>query len=133
MTSMNLIIVLIVGTLVGALTGLAIGNLVNELYLAMIAGILATLIAGVVRNTIMTRVGKESHLSGIPQLMIIYSAFTVDRRIPLRVIIYSAVASGRQHRGGADRRSKRTHILGLGRNISRALRRYFDGNAHARL
>jgi hypothetical protein len=27
MTSMNLIIVLIVGTLVGALTGLAIGNL----------------------------------------------------------------------------------------------------------
>lgn len=131
---MNLIIVLIVGTLVGALTGLAIGNLVNELYLAMIAGILATLIAGVVRNTIMTRVGKESHLSGIPQLMIIYSAFTVDRSDTLAGYhLLRCSFSGRQHRGGADRRSKRTHILGLGRNISRALRRYFDGNAHARL
>jgi hypothetical protein len=75
------------------LTGLAIGNLVNELYLAMIAGVLATIIAGVVRNTSMTRVGKEPHSSGIPQLIIIYSAFTVDRRIPLRVIIYSVVAS----------------------------------------
>ena len=59
----------------------------------MIAGILATVIAGIVRNTIMTRVGQEPYLSGIPQLMIIYSAVTVDRRIPTRIIIYSAVAS----------------------------------------
>ncbi len=98
MTSVNLIVVLVVGALVGALTGLAIGQLVDNLYLAMIAGILATIIAGIVRNTIMTRVGPEPELEGMPQLgmpqlMIIYSAVAIDRRIPLRMIAYSALAS----------------------------------------
>jgi hypothetical protein len=46
MTSVNLLIVLIVGTVVGAFTGLALGGLVSDLYLAMIAGILATIVAG---------------------------------------------------------------------------------------
>jgi Cyclic nucleotide-binding domain len=93
MTSVNLMIVLIVGALVGTFTGLALGGVVDNLYLAMIAGILATIIAGIVRNTIMTRVGAEPELPGMPQLMIIYSAVAIDRRIPLRVIAYSAIAS----------------------------------------
>jgi hypothetical protein len=93
MTSVNLMIVLIVGALVGTFTGLALGGVVDNLYLAMIAGILATIIAGIVRNTIMTRVGAEPELPGMPQLMIIYSAAAIDRRIPLRVIAYSAIAS----------------------------------------
>jgi hypothetical protein len=93
MTSVNLMIVLIVGALVGTFTGLALGGVVDNLYLAMIAGILATIIAGIVRNTIMTRVGAEPELEGMPQLMIIYSAAAIDRRIPLRVIAYSAIAS----------------------------------------
>jgi hypothetical protein len=64
----------------------------------MIAGILAAIIAGIVRNTIMTRVGPEPELEGMPQLampqlMIIYSAVAIDRRIPLQVIAYSAIAS----------------------------------------
>jgi hypothetical protein len=95
---------MIVGALVGTFTGLALGGVVDNLYLAMIAGILATVIAGIVRNTIMTRVGTGSELEGMPrppelegipqpQLMIIYSAVAIDRRIPLRVIAYSALAS----------------------------------------
>jgi hypothetical protein len=102
MTSVNLLIVLIVGALVGTFTGLALGGVVDNLYLAMIAGILATIIAGIVRNTIMTRVGTQPELEGMPpelegmpqpQLMIIYSAVAIDRRIPLRIIAYSALAS----------------------------------------
>ena len=93
MTSVNLLVVLIVGALVGTFTGLVLGGLVDNLYLALIAGILATIIAGIVRNTIMTRVGAEPELPGMPQLMIIYSAVAIDRRIPLRVIAYSAIAS----------------------------------------
>ena len=104
MTSVNLLIVLVVGALVGTFTGLALGGVVDNLYLAMIAGILATIIAGIVRNTIMTRVGTGPELEGMPrppepegmpqpQLMIIYSAVGIDRRIPLRVIAYSALAS----------------------------------------
>jgi len=98
MTSVNLLIVLIVGALVGTFTGLALGGVVDNLYLAVIAGILATIIAGIVRNRIMTRVGPEPELEGMPQLampqlMIIYSAVAIDRRIPLRVIAYSALAS----------------------------------------
>ena len=93
MTSVNLLVVMIVGALVGTFTGLALGGVVDNLYLAMIAGILATIIAGIVRNTIMTRVGAEPELPGMPQLMIIYSAVAIDRRIPLRVIAYSALAS----------------------------------------
>ena len=93
MTSVNLLIVLIVGAVVGTFTGLALGGVVDNLYLAMIAGILATIIAGIVRNEIMTRVGEEPELRGIPQLMVIYSAVAIDRRIPLRVIAYSAIAS----------------------------------------
>ena len=86
MTSVNLLIVLIVGALVGTLTGLALGGLVDDLYLAMIAGILATITAGIVRNTIMTRVVLEPELDGMPlermpqpQLLTIYSAVAVDR------------------------------------------------------
>jgi hypothetical protein len=92
MTSINLIIVLIVGTVVGALTGLAIGGLVDQLYLAMIAGFLATIIAGIVHNTIMTRVGPEAELEGMP-LERMPPSVTIDRRIPLRMIAYSALAS----------------------------------------
>jgi hypothetical protein len=100
MTSVNLLIVLIVGALVGTFTGLALGGLVDNLYLAMIAGILATITAGIVRNAIMTRVVLEPELDGMPlermpqpQLLTIYSAVAVDRRIPLRMIAYSALAS----------------------------------------
>jgi hypothetical protein len=93
MISVNLIIVLLVGSIVGALTGAALGGLISALYLAMIAGVLATIVAGIVRNTIMTRVGNEPNMAGIPQLMIIYSAVAIDRRIPFRVIVYSALAS----------------------------------------
>ena len=98
MTSLNLLIVLIVSTVVGALTGLALGGVVDNLYLALIAGILATTIAGIVRNTIMTRVGPDPELEGMPQLgmpqlMIIYSAVAIDRSIPLQVIAYAAFAS----------------------------------------
>jgi len=92
MTSINLIIVLIVGTVVGALTGLAIGGLVDQLYLAMIAGFLATIIAGIVHNTIMTRVGPEPELEGMP-LERMPRSVTIDRRIPLRMMAYSALAS----------------------------------------
>src|SRR4026207_363632 len=100
MASINLIIVLIVGSAVGALTGMAIGGAVPALYLAMIAGLLATIVAGIVRNTIMTRVGPELELEGMPlermprsQLLSIYSAVTIDRRIPLRSLASSALAS----------------------------------------
>ena len=92
MTSINLIIVLLVGTGVGALTGLAIGGLVDQLYLAITAGFLATIIAGIVRNTIMMRVGPEPELEGMP-LERMPQAVAIDRRIPLRMIAYSALAS----------------------------------------
>lgn len=93
MASVNLLVVLIVGTAVGALTGLGLDGLVSDFYLAMIAGVLATIVAGIVRNTVMTRIGTEPDLSTRPMLMIIYSAVAIDRRIPLRVMMYSAVAS----------------------------------------
>src|SRR5262245_32857195 len=92
MASVNIIIVLIVGSAVGALTGKAIGGLVSALYLAMIAGVLATIFAGIVRNTILTRIGMEDS-SRIPGLVMIYSAVAIDRQIPVRMIIYSAIAS----------------------------------------
>ena len=92
MTSTSLIIVLIVGTGVGALTGLAIGGLVDQLYLAITAGFLATIIAGIVRNTIMMRVGPEAELEGMP-LERMPQSVTIDRRIPLRMIAYSSLAS----------------------------------------
>lgn len=93
MASVNLLVVLIVGTAVGALTGLGLDGLVSDFYLAMIAGVLATIVAGIVRNTVMTRIGTEPDLSTRPLLMMIYSAVAIDRRIPLRVMMYSAVAS----------------------------------------
>jgi len=93
MASVNLIIVLIVGSAVGALTGMAIGGAIPALYLAMIAGLLATIVAGIVRNTILTRIGMEPDSSGMSKLIMIYSAVAIDRRIPVRVIIYSAIAS----------------------------------------
>jgi len=81
--SINLIIMLIIGSAVGALTGIAIGNLVSVLYLALTAGVLATIIAGIVRNTILTRIGLEPDVSGIPKLIMVYSAVAVDQRIPV--------------------------------------------------
>src|SRR5262245_43889900 len=98
MTSLNLLIVLLVSTAVGALTGLALGGLVDNLYLALIAGILATTIAGIVRDTLITRIGPEPELEGMPQLkksqlMIIYSAVAIDRKLPLQVIAYAVIAS----------------------------------------
>ena len=93
MASVTIIIVLIVGSAVGALTGKVIGGLVSALYLAMIAGVLATIVAGIVRNTILTRIGMEPDTSRIPRLMMIYSAVAIDRQIPVRVIIYSAISS----------------------------------------
>jgi CRP-like cAMP-binding protein len=91
MTSVSLIVVLVVGALVGALTGLAIGQLVDDLYLATISGFLATIIAGIVHNTIITHVGPELELAGMPLEM--PRSVTIDRKIPLRMIAYSALAS----------------------------------------
>jgi hypothetical protein len=94
MVSLNILIMLVVGAVVGALTGKGLGGLVSDLYLAMIAGVLATIIAGIVRNTLMTRMGgTEPDFSGMPMLMLVYSAVAVDRRIPAKVIIYAAIAS----------------------------------------
>jgi hypothetical protein len=93
MASVDLLIVVLVGSAVGAFTGMAIGGLIPDLYLAMIAGVLATIVAGIVRNAIMTRVGAEPGSSGTPALMMVYSAVAIDRRIPLRVLMCSAVAS----------------------------------------
>ena len=92
MTSVDLIVVLVVGTLVGALTGIAIGQLVDDLYLAMIAGFLATIIGGIVHNVIMTRIGPELEFAGLP-LERMPRVVTIDRRIPLRMIAYSVLAS----------------------------------------
>ncbi len=93
MASISLIIILIVGSAVGAFTGMVIGGMIPELYLAMIAGVLATLVAGIVRNMIVSRVGMQPGSGGTPVLMMIYSAVAIDRRIPARIILYSALAS----------------------------------------
>jgi len=79
MTYVTWFILLVVSSVVGALTGLVLGGLVGNLFLALVAGILGTISAGVVHNI------------RIPQLMVIYSAVTVE--IPLRVISYSLIAS----------------------------------------
>jgi hypothetical protein len=92
MTQVNLLVVLIVGTLVGTLTGLVLGGVVDNLFLAMIAGLLATIIAGIVHDQIMTRIIPEPGLEGMPQLEI-PRLMTIDHKIPLRVITYSALAS----------------------------------------
>src|SRR5262245_36366594 len=92
MTSANLLIVMVVGTLVGTFTGKALGGLIDILYLAMIAGLLATIIAGIVHDQIMMRVGLEPEREGMPQLEM-PRLITIDRRIPLRVIGFSALAS----------------------------------------
>lgn len=81
MAAVNSLIALIVCSVVGAFTGLVLGGLVGDLYLAMIAGLLATIVAGIVRNI------------KIPQLMVIYDALAIEQGIPLRLIIYSAIAS----------------------------------------
>ena len=81
MSPVNLLIGLILCSVVGAFTGLVLGDLVGDLYLAIIAGILATVIAIAARNI------------RIPQLVVIYSALAIERPIPLRLIIYSVIAS----------------------------------------
>jgi len=81
MAAVNSLIALFVCSVVGAFTGLVLGGLVGDLYLAIIAGLLATIVAGIVRNI------------KIPQLMFIYDALAIGQGIPLRLIIYSAIAS----------------------------------------
>jgi len=58
-----------------------LGGLVGDLFLAMIAGLLATIIAGILRNY------------KLSQLTVIYDALAIERGIPLRLIIYSAIAT----------------------------------------
>jgi hypothetical protein len=81
MVAVNLLIVLSLCSVVGAFTGLLLGGLVGDLYLAIIAGVLATAVAVAVRNI------------RIPQLVVVYSTLAIERPIPLRVIICSAIAS----------------------------------------
>jgi hypothetical protein len=81
MAAVNSLIALVVCSVVGAFTGLVLGGLVGDLFLAMIAGLLATIIAGILRN------------AKFSQLMVIYDALAIERGIPLRLIIYSAIAT----------------------------------------
>ena len=81
MTAVNSLIALVVCSVVGAFTGLVLGGLVGHLSLAIIAGLLATIIAGILRNI------------KLSQLTVIYDALTIERGIPLRLIIYSAIAT----------------------------------------
>ena len=81
MTAVNSLIALVVCSVVGAFTGLVLGGLVGDLSLAMITGLLATIIAGILRNI------------KLSQLMVIYDALAIERGIPLRRIIYSAIAT----------------------------------------
>src|SRR5262245_45910768 len=81
MAAVNSLIALVVCSVVGAFTGLVLGGLVGDLFVAMIAGLLATIIAGILRNT------------QLSQLMVIYDALAIERGIPLRRIIYSAIAT----------------------------------------
>ena len=81
MTAVNSLIALVVCSVVGAFMGLVLGGLVGDLSLAMITGLLATIIAGILRNI------------KLSQLTVIYDALTVERGIPLRLIIYSAIAT----------------------------------------
>jgi hypothetical protein len=81
MTAVNSLIALVVCSVVGAFTGLVLGGLVGDLFLAMIAGLLATIIAGILRNY------------KLSQLTVIYDALAIERGIPLRLIIYSAIAT----------------------------------------
>ena len=81
MTAVNSLIALVVCSVVGAFTGLMLGGLVGDLFLAMIAGLLATIIAGILRNY------------KLSQLTVIYDALAIERGIPLRLIIYSAIAT----------------------------------------
>jgi hypothetical protein len=81
MAAVNSLIALVVCSVVGAFTGLVLGGLVGDLFLAMIAGLLATIIAGILRNY------------KLSQLTVIYDALAIERGIPLRLIIYSAIAT----------------------------------------
>ncbi len=81
MAAVNSLIALVVCSVVGAFTGLMLGGLVGDLFLAMIAGLLATIIAGILRNY------------KLSQLTVIYDALAIERGIPLRLIIYSAIAT----------------------------------------
>ena len=135
MTSVNLLIVLIVGALVGTFTGLVLGGVVDNLYLAMIAGILATIVAGIVRNTIMTRVSPELELEGMPSREaasgsavehILRHSFANDR-------LLCPCLSCWQHVGCAGCHSERGDIVGSDRNIGRALLRNSDGDTVAGL
>ena len=81
MAAANSLIALVVCSVVGAFTGLVLGGLVGGLFLAMIAGLLATIIAGILRNY------------KLSQLTVIYEALAIERGIPLRLIIYSAIAT----------------------------------------
>jgi hypothetical protein len=81
MNLVNMLIVLLLCAVVGAFTGLLLGDVIGELYLGILAGLLATVIAVIARNV------------RLPQLVIIYSALAIERRIPINVVIYSLAAS----------------------------------------
>jgi hypothetical protein len=75
MTSANLLVILLVGTAVGAIAGWVLGPFFqHSLYLGIVAGFFATIIAGLVRNTILPRMGGGPDTSSIPTLVILYSA-----------------------------------------------------------
>jgi hypothetical protein len=81
MSFVNLSIAVVLGTVIGAFTGLFLGGFIGELYLAFIAALLATIFVGNARNV------------RSPQLAVIFSAIDISSGIPLRAIVYSAVAA----------------------------------------
>jgi hypothetical protein len=81
MVAVNVLIALILCTVVGAFTGLVLGGVFGPLYLAIIAGILATVVAIAARNI------------KIPELVVVYSALSIERPVPLRVSIFCVLAS----------------------------------------
>ena len=81
MSFVNLSIAVILSTVIGAFTGLFLGGFIGEPYLAFIAALLATIFVGNARNI------------RSPQLTVIFSAIDISSGIPLRAIVYSAVAA----------------------------------------
>ncbi|CAN1721854.1 conserved membrane protein of unknown function [Hyphomicrobium sp. 1Nfss2.1] len=77
-TSASLIVMLLVAAAVGAIVGRLIGYSTNPAVLAMVAGFVATIAAVVVRNKLLNRVAGVG-----PD----------DFRIPMVVVVYSAIAS----------------------------------------
>src|SRR5262249_59779141 len=81
MAAVNSLVAVILCSVVGAFTGLMLGGLIPDWLMALLAGLFATIIAGAVRNM------------RISQLMFIYDALAIERGIPIRLIVCSALAS----------------------------------------